>query len=118
MSLAFNKETHWIGSCMNNLIFLFDMCWLFFSLTGVGFIDDIRLDTARRGFSGEEESTWIESCTCPDGYVGQFCESCAPGFKRSPPNGGPFASCIPCECNGHGDQCDPESGRLTLVCIY
>ncbi|KAL4219663.1 Laminin-type epidermal growth factor-like domai [Mactra antiquata] len=78
---------------------------------GVGFIDDIKLDTARRGFGGEDEASWVESCTCPDGYVGQFCESCAPGYKRDPPNSGSFASCVPCECNGHSDQCDPDSGR-------
>ncbi|XP_060569790.1 laminin subunit gamma-1-like, partial [Ruditapes philippinarum] len=82
-----------------------------YSKGGVGFVDDIHLDTARRGFNGEEEASWVESCTCPEGYVGQFCESCAPGFKRDPPNGGPFSSCVPCECNGHSDQCDAESGR-------
>ncbi|KAH3798034.1 laminin subunit gamma-1-like [Dreissena polymorpha] len=78
---------------------------------GVGFIDDIQLDTARRGFNGEAEAKWVESCTCPEGYIGQFCESCAPGYKRDPAFGGPFASCVPCECNGHSEQCDPRSGR-------
>ena len=69
------------------------------------------METARRGFEGDEEADWVESCTCPEGYVGQFCESCAPGFKREPAYGGPFASCVPCQCNGHGDLCDAESGR-------
>lgn len=45
------------------------------------------------------------------GYVGQFCESCAPGFRHSPSFGGPFMPCIPCDCNGHADICDPETGR-------
>lgn len=49
-------------------------------------------------------------CTCPDGYVGQFCESCAPGYRHDPSNGGPFARCIPCNCNGHADVCDIETG--------
>ncbi|XP_041371142.1 laminin subunit gamma-1-like [Gigantopelta aegis] len=78
---------------------------------GVGFIDDIKLETARRGFNAGDEASWVEQCTCPEGYVGQFCESCAPGFKRDPPNGGPFAQCVPCVCNGHSDVCDGNTGR-------
>ncbi|KAL3871372.1 hypothetical protein ACJMK2_039377 [Sinanodonta woodiana] len=78
---------------------------------GVGFIDDIKLETARRGLNGGSAASWIEQCTCPDGYVGQFCESCAPGYRREPAFGGPFAICIPCQCYNHSDQCDPQSGR-------
>ena len=80
-------------------------------VTGVGFIDDIHLDTARRGFDGGIEATWVESCTCPEGYVGQFCESCAPGYKRDPQFGGKFAACVPCQCNNHSEQCDADSGE-------
>ncbi|KAH0618289.1 hypothetical protein JD844_017345 [Phrynosoma platyrhinos] len=25
---------------------------------------------------------WVEQCVCPAGYQGQFCEKCAPGYKR------------------------------------
>ncbi|GFG33810.1 hypothetical protein Cfor_03510 [Coptotermes formosanus] len=77
---------------------------------GVGFLDDVVLQTARRGAAGRP-ANWIEMCTCPDGYVGQFCESCAPGFRHEPANGGPFAPCVPCNCNGHADICDAETGR-------
>lgn len=56
-------------------------------------------------------ATWIEMCTCPEGYVGQYCESCAPGYRHSPSNGGPFAACIPCDCNSHADICDSETGE-------
>ncbi|ERL95702.1 hypothetical protein D910_00136 [Dendroctonus ponderosae] len=45
------------------------------------------------------------------GYVGQFCESCAPGFRHSPAHGGPFTNCIPCDCNSHARICDSETGR-------
>ena len=45
------------------------------------------------------------------GYVGQFCEGCAPGFRRVEINGGPTAACVPCTCNGHSPTCDVESGR-------
>ncbi|XP_018901355.2 laminin subunit gamma-1 isoform X1 [Bemisia tabaci] len=81
-----------------------------YTARGVGFLDDVKLDTARRGAAGYP-ATWLEMCTCPDGYVGEFCESCGPGFRHEPASGGPFAPCVPCNCNGHADICDNESGR-------
>ena len=77
--------------------------------SGLGFIDDISLGSATRGYSGEE-ATWIERCQCPDGYQGQHCELCIAGYHHEN-NGGPFARCIPCTCNGHADICDAESGK-------
>uniref|UniRef100_A0A8B9L850 Laminin subunit gamma-3 n=1 Tax=Astyanax mexicanus TaxID=7994 RepID=A0A8B9L850_ASTMX len=52
---------------------------------------------------------WVEMCTCPPGFMGQFCEQCAPGFTRETPNTGPFSRCVPCDCNQHG-TCHPETG--------
>lgn len=75
----------------------------------MGFLDDVKLETARRGAAGAP-ATWIEMCTCPSGYVGQFCESCAPGFRHDPASGGPFAPCVPCNCHGHADICDADTG--------
>nr|CAG4649913.1 EOG090X005Q [Sida crystallina] len=77
---------------------------------GAGFLDDVKLVGARRGANGPS-ANWIERCSCPEGYIGQYCESCAPGFRHEPANGGPFARCVPCNCNGHADICDAESGR-------
>ncbi|XP_051161958.1 laminin subunit gamma-1 [Leptopilina boulardi] len=77
---------------------------------GRGFLDDVKLETAHRGAAGEP-ADWIEHCQCPTGYVGQFCESCAPGYHHDPPNGGPFALCVPCNCNGHADICETETGQ-------
>ncbi|XP_075230002.1 laminin subunit gamma-1 isoform X2 [Lycorma delicatula] len=77
---------------------------------GVGFLDEVRLDSARRGAAGAPVS-WIEMCQCPAGYVGQFCESCAPGSRHDPPSGGPFAPCVPCNCNNHADTCEANTGR-------
>ncbi|KAJ8928617.1 hypothetical protein NQ314_018796 [Rhamnusium bicolor] len=77
---------------------------------GVGYIDDVKLETAARGVAGQP-ALWMESCACPTGYVGQFCESCAPGFRHSPALGGPFMPCIPCDCNNHASICDSETGR-------
>ncbi|XP_026777854.3 laminin subunit gamma-3 [Pangasianodon hypophthalmus] len=52
---------------------------------------------------------WVEMCACPPGFMGQFCELCAPGFTRDSPNGGPYSPCVPCNCNQHG-TCHPETG--------
>ncbi|XP_039287282.1 laminin subunit gamma-1 [Nilaparvata lugens] len=78
--------------------------------TGIGFLDEVRLESARRGAAGAPAS-WIEMCACPVNYVGQFCESCAPGSRHDPPQGGPFSPCVPCDCNSHADICDADSGR-------
>ncbi|KAF2367040.1 Laminin IV [Trinorchestia longiramus] len=86
-----------------------------YSYEGRGYLDDVRLETARPGRFGLP-ANWVEMCTCPQGYVGQYCESCAPGFRHDPPNGGPFASCIPCNCNNHADICDSETGQC--VCKH
>ena len=76
---------------------------------GIGFLDDVKLGSATRGASGEQ-ATWVERCQCPQGYQGQFCQLCIPGYHHEN-NGGPFARCIPCSCNGHADICDAESGK-------
>ncbi|XP_067209558.1 laminin subunit gamma-1 isoform X2 [Linepithema humile] len=81
-----------------------------FTHQGRGFLDDVKLETAHRGAAGEP-ADWVEHCQCPAGYVGQFCESCAPGYHHDPPNGGPFATCAKCNCNGHADICEAETGQ-------
>lgn len=80
---------------------------------GTGYLDDVRLESAQQVSFGQR-ATWIESCTCPTGYIGSFCESCAPGFRHNPPGGGSFAECVPCNCNGHADLCDNDSGKLNF----
>lgn len=52
---------------------------------------------------------WVESCSCPPGFAGQFCERCAPGFTREDPSRGPLSACVPCNCHRHG-TCHPETG--------
>lgn len=50
-----------------------------------------------------------EKCECPPGYSGLSCEDCAKGYYRDPD--GPFGGyCIPCECNGHAETCDCNTG--------
>ena len=75
---------------------------------GSGGIDEFILETAEKGGDGKA-ATWVERCSCPHGYRGQFCEKCQLGFYHEN-NGGPFARCIPCNCNGHSDYCNEETG--------
>ncbi|XP_074871196.1 laminin subunit gamma-3 [Carettochelys insculpta] len=75
-------------------------------------LGEVQLSSARPGRS--QPAPWVEECVCPQGYTGQFCESCAPGFKRAVPLGGPFTSCIPCTCNQHG-SCDPDTGHCQCL---
>ena len=76
-------------------------------------MDNVKLgDVQRAAGPGREEANSVELCTCPEGYVGQYCESCSAGYRRDPPNSSPFAMCVPCQCNNHASYCDPNSGRF------
>uniref|UniRef100_A0A674HHN3 Laminin subunit gamma 3 n=1 Tax=Taeniopygia guttata TaxID=59729 RepID=A0A674HHN3_TAEGU len=75
-------------------------------------LSEVQLTSARPGPG--TRAGWVEECTCPMGYTGQFCQSCAPGFKREIPFGGPFVSCVPCTCNQHGD-CHPLTGHCQCL---
>ncbi|KAK6480997.1 laminin subunit gamma-3-like [Huso huso] len=70
-------------------------------------LSEVTLVSAAPGL--EPPAPWVEECICPQGYVGQFCEFCAPGYKRETPSSGPFTRCVPCTCNQHG-VCDGETG--------
>ncbi|XP_021269242.1 laminin subunit gamma-3 isoform X1 [Numida meleagris] len=75
-------------------------------------LNRVQLTSARHGAG--TRAGWVEECTCPPGYTGPFCQSCAPGFKRDIPFGGPFVACVPCTCNQHGD-CEPLSGHCRCL---
>uniref|UniRef100_A0A8C4YYG1 Laminin subunit alpha 3 n=1 Tax=Gadus morhua TaxID=8049 RepID=A0A8C4YYG1_GADMO len=47
-------------------------------------------------------------CVCKEGYAGERCEKCAPGFYGDPMMAG--GSCRPCNCHGNGNSCDPSTG--------
>ncbi|KAL3276258.1 hypothetical protein HHI36_020973 [Cryptolaemus montrouzieri] len=82
-----------------------------YSSQDVTYLDDVKLETASRGVASTQPAYWVEQCKCPDGYVGQFCESCATGFRHSRSLSGPFIPCIPCDCNKHTDECDSDTGK-------
>ncbi|TRZ04223.1 hypothetical protein DNTS_029916, partial [Danionella cerebrum] len=79
-----------------------------YSAQSAGYVDSVSLVTARRGPG--TPARWVEQCTCPQGYVGQHCEKCDQGYRRSRPALGQFSSCEPCNCNGHSDTCDSQTG--------
>ncbi|KAI1706360.1 laminin EGF domain-containing protein [Ditylenchus destructor] len=88
-----------------------------YSRGDVGFLSNFRWGTASLNPAedgGDSDQTtvaeWVETCKCTEGFVGQFCESCAPGYRRALKFGGPLTKCIRCECHGHSDSCDAESG--------
>ncbi|CAF0708121.1 unnamed protein product [Brachionus calyciflorus] len=58
---------------------------------------------------------WIEECTCPPSHTGQFCENCAPGFRREIQFGDSFIKCVPCSCNNHSLSCDSSSGKCNCL---
>jgi laminin gamma 1 len=86
-----------------------------FSRGDVGYLSNFALGTASitpdsEAEDGSSPAEWVETCNCTEGFVGQFCESCAPGYRRAVKFGGPLTKCIKCDCHGHSDSCDAESG--------
>uniref|UniRef100_A0A673BD85 Laminin subunit gamma-1 n=1 Tax=Sphaeramia orbicularis TaxID=375764 RepID=A0A673BD85_9TELE len=79
-----------------------------YSEKSAGYLDDVSLVTARRGPGVPAQ--WVEQCTCPQGYQGQHCEQCTLGYRRARPQLGAFSPCEPCNCNGHSDACNPDTG--------
>lgn len=79
-----------------------------YSERSAGFLEEATLVTAQVG--GGDPAPWVEVCSCPVGYIGQFCESCAPGYRRENPSLGAYSPCVLCTCNGHSESCDSETG--------
>uniref|UniRef100_A0A669BRK1 Laminin, gamma 2 n=1 Tax=Oreochromis niloticus TaxID=8128 RepID=A0A669BRK1_ORENI len=77
-----------------------------FGDTGRGYLDNVQLVTAQRGDG--VPARWVHTCSCPPGHEGEFCQRCAPGFKRRDPADGAFSPCEPCSCRG--GSCDPQTG--------
>lgn len=54
------------------------------------------------------ENTSNVYCQCNDGYSGDSCDSCEPGFWGNPLVHG--SSCKPCDCNGNSMTCNKDTG--------
>lgn len=50
-----------------------------------------------------------QGCSADSHAGGAFCDDCASGYFRSDPGNGQI-ECLPCTCNGHGRQCNAETG--------
>ncbi|XP_070775382.1 laminin subunit gamma-2 [Enoplosus armatus] len=77
-----------------------------FGENGRGYLDNVQLVSARRGHG--VPARWVQTCSCPPGYEGEFCERCSAGFTRRIPADGAFSPCEPCSCRG--GSCDPQTG--------
>ena len=80
-----------------------------------GHLDNVQLATAEKYGAGPP-ANWVEKCELA-GYEGQFTEKCAPGFTRDPPNGGVYAPCVQCNCNGHAVTCEAETGKFLMFLV-
>uniref|UniRef100_A0A9J7XYR4 Laminin subunit alpha-5 n=1 Tax=Cyprinus carpio carpio TaxID=630221 RepID=A0A9J7XYR4_CYPCA len=54
----------------------------------------------------------VEICLCPGNYLGDSCQKCAPGYYRDT-KGLFLGKCVPCNCNGHSNECLDGSG----ICV-
>jgi laminin alpha 1/2 len=50
-------------------------------------------------------ATSIEVCSCPKGYIGDSCEGCDYGYRKSSVDSW-LNECVKCDCNGHSPSCD------------
>ncbi|XP_017768750.1 PREDICTED: basement membrane-specific heparan sulfate proteoglycan core protein-like isoform X5 [Nicrophorus vespilloides] len=72
----------------------------------------VSLDTASDRNTGNARALPVEQCSCPVGYKGLSCEECDAGYTRT--LGGIYLGlCEKCDCNGHSNKCDPNSGDCT-----
>ncbi|XP_012342709.1 basement membrane-specific heparan sulfate proteoglycan core protein isoform X12 [Apis florea] len=69
----------------------------------------VSLDTAEKYNTGKARAVEVEECTCPVGYKGLSCEDCDVGYTRAS-EGLYLGICEPCNCNGHSNQCNPDTG--------
>ena len=70
---------------------------------------DVSMDTAAVDGLGDVASN-VEQCQCPPNYAGTSCERCADGFYRDAVTN----RCVPCQCNGHSESCDPLTGSCEV----
>lgn len=74
----------------------------------------VSLDVAEERNTGQVRALAVEQCQCPVGHRGLSCEDCDVGYTRS--EGGLYlGTCEPCNCHGHSNECDPETG-FCIVC--
>lgn len=81
-------------------------------------LQNIQMDVGIPGnrITGISKALNVEQCNCPPNYKGTSCEECAQGYYRV--QRGPYLGvCVPCNCNGHSNECDPVTGKC-FNCKY
>ncbi|XP_055088114.1 laminin subunit alpha-2 isoform X4 [Periophthalmus magnuspinnatus] len=73
------------------------------------------MEVANPSARGERTASAVETCSCPPGFSGTSCESCASGYRRL--NGVLYNGfCEACQCHGHSSECNPFTGHC-LNCL-
>lgn len=58
-----------------------------------------------------EPALSTEQCYCPENFNGYSCESCQLGYYKVKGNGPGLFNCMRCNCSGHSDICDQDTGE-------
>ncbi|XP_077867614.1 laminin subunit alpha-5-like, partial [Saccoglossus kowalevskii] len=69
----------------------------------------VSFDVAMKKKGTKRPAETVEQCRCPANYKGLSCEKCEDGYYRVS-SGAYLGVCVQCECNGHSDICDQETG--------
>ncbi|XP_030109089.1 basement membrane-specific heparan sulfate proteoglycan core protein isoform X1 [Mus musculus] len=72
-------------------------------------VSGISMDVAVPENTGQDSAREVEQCTCPPGYRGPSCQDCDTGYTRVP-SGLYLGTCERCNCHGHSETCEPETG--------
>ncbi|CAH1185884.1 unnamed protein product [Phyllotreta striolata] len=88
-------------------------------------ITEVLLDKAKSENSAHRVTHSVEQCDCPPQYAGLSCEDPNEGYYRYLPDDFdlPWIDRVigiakKCECRGHSDACDPETGHCKNCTLH
>ena len=84
--------------------------WYFLSLKAAFWpIGEVSMEVGKKSI--------VEMCSCPIGYTGLSCESCAWGYVKVAINSTDIPirhKCVRCDCNGHAGSCNLMMGECSV----